>query len=110
MKHETKMSIYNIQVFMTDKINALNKRIRKDIPDYENNRTCYGRCVSWESVDGKMVIGLYAESIPIVTHEAVHAANEVFDKIGQKPDLRNDECYAYLVEWIVKEFIDHIDI
>jgi len=110
MKHETKVPLYNISIFMTNKLNALNKRIRKDVSDYDGGSKCYGRCTVWSDADFKMHIGIYASSLPIISHEAVHAANDIFDKIGQKPDLRNDECYAYLVEWIVKEFIEHIDI
>ena len=39
----------------------------------------------------------------VITHEAVHIANMIFQERGIKPDLDNDEPYAYLVESIVTE-------
>lgn len=39
----------------------------------------------------------------IVAHETVHCANWIFHDINAKPDLINDEPYAYLVGWITKQ-------
>lgn len=109
MKHETTIPIYRINFFCTDKVKALVKRVQKDVPDYENDRACFGRCVMWQNGDNRN-IGIFAKTWPALCHESVHAANEVFDMIGQKPDLINDECHAYLVEWFFKEFLDNVKI
>lgn len=37
----------------------------------------------------------------IMGHEAIHAANYVYDFIGADIDIDNDEPYAYLVEYII---------
>jgi len=110
MKHETVIPIYDIPIFMTNKVKQLDKRIQKNVPDYSNDKVCYGRCTAIESDEGELLIGIFATGPSTLAHEAVHAANEVFHKIGQDLDVTNDECYAYLVQWIVKEFIEHIDI
>lgn len=44
-------------------------------------------------------------NIPILAHEATHAANRIFEYIGEEKPSK--ECYAYVVEWIVKEYITH---
>lgn len=109
MKHEITIPIYRINFFCTDKVDSLVKRIQKDVEDYSPTRKCFGRCVMWQN-DEQTNIGIFAKKLPALAHECVHAANEVFDLIGQKPDLVNDECHAYLVEWFVREFIDNIKL
>jgi len=37
-----------------------------------------------------------------ITHEASHVAMEIFDYIGAKVDLANQECFSYLCGWIAK--------
>ena len=44
----------------------------------------------------------YMLTLPIITHEAIHAANYIYDIIGASYDLNNDEPYAYLCEYIAK--------
>jgi hypothetical protein len=110
MMHETVIPIYRIPIFFTNDINLLTKRVKDDIPDYEDEVYCHGRTSIWYDSRNSMHIGIYSDCIPTLAHESVHAAHDVFKEIGQKPDLDNDECYAYLVNWIVREFIDHIDI
>ena len=39
----------------------------------------------------------------VVSHEAIHIANMIFQRRDIEPDLDNDEPYAYLVEGIVNE-------
>ena len=36
----------------------------------------------------------------IIAHEALHAANFIFDAVGVPADYDNDEPLAYLVKWI----------
>ena len=35
-----------------------------------------------------------------ISHEATHAAMEIFDFIGAYPDAKNQEPFTYLVGWI----------
>lgn len=37
---------------------------------------------------------------PVAVHEAEHLKNAVWDSIGYKPDVRNDEHDAYMIEYI----------
>ena len=47
---------------------------------------------------------LESETTPsIVSHECVHICDYVFDSCFIKPDLENNEPYAYLMGWIVGE-------
>lgn len=39
----------------------------------------------------------------VITHEAIHIKNMVFDTVGIKADPNNDEPEAYLTEWIVNQ-------
>jgi len=38
-----------------------------------------------------------------VAHEALHVVNLLFNNIGAKPDLNNDEPQAYLLGWVVEQ-------
>lgn len=37
-----------------------------------------------------------------ITHEATHAATEIFSYVGAYPDPKNQEPFAYLCGWIAK--------
>lgn len=43
-----------------------------------------------------------AMTIPNITHEAFHAAMEIYDYIEAYPDSKNQEPFAYLCGWIAK--------
>lgn len=60
--------------------------------------------------NGKMVIVIYiangnldVENFGTITHEAVHAANDVYEYCGIEADLANDEPQAYLTDWIARQ-------
>ena len=40
------------------------------------------------------------ENMGYLCHEAVHAANILFQQRGQKISTKNDEAQAYMVQWI----------
>lgn len=44
----------------------------------------------------------------VITHEAVHCANMIFQYIGHIPDANNDEPQAYLTEWIFEKAYNFI--
>lgn len=49
----------------------------------------------------------------VVTHEACHIADMVFQKRGIIHDLDNDEPYCYLIEGLINEvykFLDKLNI
>lgn len=43
-----------------------------------------------------------AMTADVITHEATHAAMEIFDYIGAQIDLKNQEVFSYLCGWIAK--------
>jgi len=45
----------------------------------------------------------------IIAHEVVHCANWLFFDISAKPDLINDEPYAYLVGWITGQIYKYAE-
>lgn len=55
------------------------------------------------------VVALWLKNydIPVLAHEATHAANRIFEYIGESEPSK--EAYAYLVEYIVREFISYKD-
>lgn len=106
MKYEVENKMYGGHLFLTDDIDELIDRIKRDVPEYEADTFCTGKCSAWNcETTGQLTIGIFATSIPAISHEAVHAANEIFLHIGQEYDIQNDECFCYLVEWIVKEWV-----
>ncbi len=42
-----------------------------------------------------------------IAHEYTHAADYIFDYIGEE---KTEECYAYLVEYFVKEICNFLEI
>lgn len=46
---------------------------------------------------------LEAEIADTISHECVHACNQLFKNIGATVDQDNDEPQAYLVGWFVKQ-------
>lgn len=64
-----------------------------------------------------IVLNPFREKIKItngvISHEAVHIANFIYLERDIKPDLDNDESYAYLIEFIVNhvyKFLDKLNI
>ena len=76
-----------------------------------------GRCLFYQAPGfGQLVVHLWFSpntdlrtpfGVSCVAHEAVHAANAVFEHVGCAPTFawHADEPYAYYVEWIVRETI-----
>lgn len=55
-------------------------------------------------------VGIKSSASPeMIAHECVHAANMIFEHVGAKIDLDNDEPYAYLVGWLVKQVHNSLD-
>ena len=42
-------------------------------------------------------------NVTTIRHEAFHATNMLFKRIGAVPDINNDEHQAYLLSWIVEQ-------
>lgn len=40
-----------------------------------------------------------------IAHEAFHITNFIFESLGIKPDVNNDEAQAYLLSWIVEQVV-----
>lgn len=57
-----------------------------------------------EKADGfEVVVSFVDSNVSLVAHEAVHVCNFIYENIGAKLDILNDEPQAYLVGWIVEE-------
>lgn len=48
-------------------------------------------------------INVECEISDTIAHEATHLCNQLFKNIGAKVDVDNDEPYAYLLGWVVKQ-------
>lgn len=53
---------------------------------------------------GELIWFPYASAMPVghISHEATHAAIDIFDDCGCRIDAENQEPFAYLVGWIAK--------
>lgn len=49
-------------------------------------------------------------SINTIVHESVHVVNYIYEYIGVKLDVVNDEHQAYLTSWVVDEIVKNIKI
>ena len=59
-----------------------------------------------ENADGfECVVSFVDDNISLLVHEAVHVCNFIYEKIGAKLDIENDEFQAYLIGWIVDEML-----
>ena len=79
-------------------------RVNGDEIAFEGNYEGFVDSVSLKS-DGKLgelIWFPYASAMPIshISHEATHAAMDIFGDIGIVPDVNNQEPLAYLVGWI----------
>lgn len=44
-------------------------------------------------------------SVPVIAHECHHIKNSLWDCIGHKPTLLDDEPDAYLLEYLIKQVL-----
>ena len=45
----------------------------------------------------------------VAIHECYHAANAIMRSIGVYPSLANEECFAYLQEYLFKQIMDKLN-
>lgn len=73
----------------------------------------YSKDVSGYTSDltsGNVCIGIRKDSQDYdVAHECLHAANRIFNRIGHKIEVSNDEAQAYLLGYIYKKVIQEKD-
>jgi len=90
-------------IVVTDDLDSFNEKYDTDakglygttfMVDYEFRQLCLIVLNPYDRV--KLTHG-------VISHEAVHAANMIFQARDIKLDLNNDEPYAYFVEAIVNE-------
>ena len=48
----------------------------------------------------------HKSEIGTISHECCHAVNKIFDHIGYRLDMDNDEAYAYLLGWVTQTVYD----
>ena len=89
MRRFYRLGLYKIDCVFVDSCKQLEKEIQKDFPDYVSKYQSQGRCVSWYA-GNKFYVGIYADRPSTLAHECVHAANEIFQHIGQNFDKENN--------------------
>lgn len=55
------------------------------------------------------VVSFVDSNISLLAHEAVHVCNFIYENIGAKLDIENDEFQAYLIGWIVDEMLNFLN-
>jgi len=100
------------QVIIGDETDKINKAINQNQENY------FASC--WRNNHGPKrlkcitIVLNITDKIDLVTagiiaHECVHAKNMLFEKIGFRPDVDNDEAEAYLMEYLVNYVTDFIN-
>lgn len=96
---------YFILIAQDDTILGCDKLIAKYNLDFQVDLDIEAKGYCWEHVtkDGKQEIYLgfnKKSTASIQAHEALHAKNFVFKRVGIRPDLDNDEAEAYYVGFV----------
>lgn len=105
--HQFGPSIYPRMLWIAVGINIACVRdfFDTDIPDFEEGEAA---CVyNAHTEKPKPLGGLFIRfrskgemTGPVIAHESTHAALEIFDYCGCVVDAKNQEPFAYLVQWI----------
>lgn len=89
----------------SDSFKETNERYKLSIPERFGAVTFRN-----EAIDTfECVVSFVEENISLLAHEAVHVCNFIYEKIGAKLDIENDEFQAYLIGWIVDEMLNFLD-
>lgn len=72
----------------------------------------YGFTISYDNganviwIDGMLNIG---QMMNVMNHEVYHAAQALYRSIGVYPSKSNEECYAYLHEYLLRSIMEKLD-
>ena len=108
-------TIYPCKLWVCTDFKEAKKRFRyednnKEIESLSND--CLAVTYGWLKEKGTKDLGLAvvvlsdlktlggSKIVEIISHEASHVANRIFDWIGIRLDANNDEPYAYLIGYI----------
>lgn len=96
---------YFILISQSDSMHPCDKLINKYHPDFPVELDLESKGYCWEHINDKgqqeIYLGFRKKSTPsIQAHEALHAKNFVFHRVGIKPDADNDEPEAYYVGFV----------
>lgn len=106
---EKKVPLYGWEFAMSDS--------REDSKAYLESHDCIDSSVMDQSIEGIAIrvydasgeswrlMGVFNHDIGTVAHEALHTAYGMCSKAGLKVSQGNDETLAYMVGWLVSEFI-----
>lgn len=92
------------QVIVGDDTNKINKAINQNQEDYFAScwRNSYGpkrlKCIT---IILNPTDKINSITPGIIAHECIHAKNMLFQSIGYKPKVKNDEAEAYLMEYLM---------
>lgn len=103
MKSETiKIPIYGgrLTMILCDSLQEVNNKY------HFNDDVSYYRAVVFTNKalpDLQHVVFEKVNNPSVITHEAVHIVNHIFNRVGIKLDSYNDEAQAYLTQWAFDE-------
>jgi hypothetical protein len=57
-------------------------------------------------------VAAFTHGVPlsVIVHECVHIVNMLFDDVGVKLDVRNDESQAYVTGWVAEQCFKYLKI
>lgn len=99
IKKKFKIPLYfqNLTVIQTDDFESIHKF-------YNLKGYCGGYdAVTIDAGDNIVVVFNTKADASIIAHESVHICTYTFQKIGSELDVNNDEFFAYLMGWVVKQ-------
>ena len=96
---------YFILISQSDSINPCDKLIAKYNSSFPIEKADESKGYCWEYINDKGQQEIYLgfrkkTTTSIQAHEALHAKNFVFNRVGIKPDADNDEPEAYYVGFV----------
>ena len=91
---------YKQRVVFSADIDALRKHVENDLSEADSAGTVAGvwKLTRTREEGTSVTFAVWAEDLPSLVHECVHAANGILDHVGVGVSLSNDEAQAYLIE------------
>lgn len=101
--YKTKLALY-----ITDDFKKIQKYYKVEFEDNEDFYACTFHTKDKDELNVYLIAINYDISKELLTHgmiahEIFHVNNMIMDRIDMEPCNNNDECSAYLVEWLTNK-------
>lgn len=88
-----------------------NKGLIEQIKEDINQGFNYGASTYWDNKNRSAILyfpklSTSLEGLEIVVHELSHLVFLILGDVGVEVDMRNNEAFAYLLGWLMKEVMD----